>query len=111
VHIQFKLNGAIAVPEPLISADDATPFLDEFLLRAKPCFTCGTPLDCTVRDALSQPSSGGYDYSDGNQEGAVQCENEDCEGHYITGLCLGKPALQTGKFHNHCMVGRGVSSV
>jgi len=60
---------------------------------------------CTVRHALKQRSSGGIDYCDGGEGGAVKCDNEDCgEGNYLTRLCMGlkEAHYDSGKFHNHC---------
>eukprot|EP01049_Picozoa_sp_SAG25_P011598 SAG25_NODE_1439_length_3023_cov_1.781806_3_plen_586_part_01 len=95
------MNGNIPVAPHLIAVADSSSFLETVLLEA-PCNSCAAPLTCTVRDALWQPSSGGHDYCDGNQGGAVQCQ--DCEGHYVSRLCLEpqQRGLESGKFHNHC---------
>ena len=66
------------------------------------CFGCSSHQSATIADVLDQLTYGGNDYEDGGQNGAVQCEEcEDC-GMYVTGLCQGRPSFDSGKFHNHC---------
>jgi hypothetical protein len=96
------LNGAVRVPASLLHAPDARPFLDTLLLEGS-CACCGQTLRCTVREALSQATSGG-DYEDGGPGAAIFCRSCGLgeNGNYITGLCLGQPAFDSGKGHNHC---------
>ena len=65
------------------------------------CICCGAPHTARVRDVLRQPTYAGFDYEDGGQNGAVQCEG--CTGMYVTGLCSGNAHLDSGKGHNHCL--------
>eukprot|EP00435_Cladocopium_sp_Y103_P047466 s2330_g13.t5 len=96
------LNGHIPIPQELLEAKSARPFLKQLLYRGK-CHGCNKTLACTVRQALSQPSVG-YDYGDGGEGGAVMCKGRGgCgEGNYISQLCEGHPSFNCGKFHNHC---------
>ncbi len=81
------------------------------------CINCGRNVGCTQYDALMQPNCGGFDYGDGNLEGALQCgrneyaydedEDEDGEdgcghGMYLSCLCFGRHEGTSGKFFNHC---------
>jgi hypothetical protein len=94
------LRGKLQVPPACLKEGaDPTPYLQHVLLST-PCDECGKNLQCTVKQALGQCSSGG-DYEDGNPGGAIQCKQ--CRvGAYITGLCEGRPSSTSGKFHNHC---------
>jgi hypothetical protein len=74
---------------------------DTVLLKNK-CLCCRELVECTIGAALGQSNYAGLDYEDGGEGGAIQCENEECAGMYITDLCSGKPSLDSGKFHNHC---------
>jgi hypothetical protein len=95
----------VPVPEEFLEggarAGDAAAFLDTELYRG-PCHCCCAELVCTVRAALDQTTYAGLDYEDGGEGGAVMCEDEDCGGNYVTGLCEGDPHFDSGKFHNHC---------
>jgi hypothetical protein len=65
------------------------------------CEECHAVVKCTLLDALKQDDSGGYDYEDGNEKGAIHCENcGRCS--YLSRICSGKPESTSGKFHNHC---------
>lgn len=76
------------------------------------CYECNRTLKVTIGDAMYQSCYGGNDYEDGSEGGAIKCfgdledeqeqEDEPCSSQYITGLCKGKPSLDSGKFHNHC---------
>ena len=63
------------------------------------CLCCSKKHSATIRDCLYQSDYGGNDYEDGGKNGAIQCD--DCMGLYVTGLCEGEPAFDSGKFHNH----------
>ena len=79
---------------------DGPQSLDKVILKGG-CSCCSEQIDVTIRMSLYQ-STIGNDYEDGGEGGAVQCEDEECGGQYITRLCEGKPELDSGKFHNHC---------
>jgi hypothetical protein len=66
------------------------------------CEGCGRELIVRVADVLHQSDYAGLDYEDGGQNASVQCEDENCGGVYVTGICTGEPSFDSGKFHNHC---------
>ena len=83
---------------------------------------CGHNCSATLRDLLEQPDDPGMDYSNGQQEATIVCDeiiksrnlseeeleycsNSDDKGRtYVTGLCYGRPKFDTGRCHNHCTV-------
>jgi hypothetical protein len=68
------LKGHLKVPAELLTAPDASAYLDTALLTDK-CPNCSKMLTCTVRQALFQSTHGG-DYGDtpgGGEGGAVGC--------------------------------------
>ena len=69
-------------------------------------------LDCshnskaTLGALLQQPGYVGSDFQD-LEDATVCCDADEDEECYpgstcITGICSGKPILDTGQFHNHC---------
>ena len=87
------LNGHVPLTE------EGTINLDQVLLKSG-CNACSQELTCTIRDALYQIEYAGLQYEDGGEDAAVHCE--DCSGNFITGICNGQIAFDSGKFHNHC---------
>ena len=80
---------------------DGPDSLDQVILRGK-CGDCRKEtIDVTIRMCLYQLADGS-DYISGGFGGAIACENFECWGQYITGLCEGEPTLDCGKHHYHC---------
>ena len=75
--------------------------LDNHLVTDK-CPECSSSITVTLRDVLYQSDCGG-DYEEGGEGSSVKC-SDDCPGIYITDICKGKPAFDSGKFFNHCSV-------
>ena len=96
------LNGFVTLKRP---ADDPEGKfgLDQVVVTGD-CLCCNEKdLTCRIRDILYQPDYGGCDYEDGGEEAPLKCSDEHCGiGIYVTGLCNGSPAFDSGKFHNHC---------
>jgi hypothetical protein len=82
--------------------------LDKIIFKGGKCFQCSHKgLSCTLRELLDQPDWAGYGgFSDGGQDGAVQCENcmENGEpyGMFLTLMCEGAMCLDSGRNLNHC---------
>lgn len=66
------------------------------------CEGCRGTVSCTVKELLGQADNPGLDYEDGGFEAAIQCEDDECPGTYVTGFCEGEPKADSGKSHNHC---------
>ena len=101
--------------------------LDQVILNA-PCIECNELISCTIRDVLFQPDYAGTDYEEGGMDAPFKCnanqgvDDEEEEEHsnseetengcgigiYVTRMCTGKPAFDSGKFHNHCNRCRGL---
>lgn len=88
------LNGHIKVKRELSVQPDASAFLDEVLVSGG-CEGCSAEVQCTVRDALGQPTTGGHDYCEGNLDGAAQCSNN------CGGMCVAL-GLRCLKLHACC---------
>jgi hypothetical protein len=84
---------------------NGTPEGLDFVITTGHCYSCDndTLLNARIRDVLMQPDYAGTDYEAGGLRAGVQCANTSCNaGIYITGMCIGEPAFNNGKFHNHC---------
>ena len=94
------LNGHIKLKDP---KDDPTNEygLDQAITQGE-CFMCDKELTCRVRDVLYQPDIG-HDFEVGGSNATFHCKNtEECVGIYVTDMCSGNPAFDSGSFHNHC---------
>jgi len=91
-----------AIQKGFIQVEGKPEDLDMVVFEAKG--ECGHMFKPTLKQLLEQPDYSGTDYEDGAESATVKCpENpEECSGQYATNLCIGRPELDCGKFHNHC---------
>jgi len=83
--------------------------LDQVVFETESGIVCNHGYKATLKQLLYQPDNGGMWYEQ-LEEAPIKlrcqlgrkCEDKELNKAFVTGLCMGQPELDSGKFHNHC---------
>jgi len=83
--------------------------MDQVVFECEQGIVCNHGYKATLKQLLYQPDDGGMWYEEIEEaplklrcERGKNCEEADLNKAFVTGLCVGQPQLDSGKFHNHC---------